>query len=223
MTDAELTVLQLSIGASLTSVMVLGALQFADLRVTPTESAVSRTPASADALHAVAGDPSTVTLVRQMYRRLGIDPTKTRPSSEALLRRVGRGQPLPRINTLVDAVNRCSLESRLPYGVYDLGRVSGPVELRLGGAGDEYMGIRKATVHLAGRPALFDDRGPFGNPTADSVRTMITVGTTRAMVVVFAPRPLGRDQVDVVLDGTARHVGLAAGGVEEGRQVVPCA
>ena len=51
---------------------------------------------------------------------IGIDPTKTRPSSEALLRRVRKGDHLPRINTLVDICNWCSLEFQLPYGLYDL-------------------------------------------------------------------------------------------------------
>src|SRR5262245_23608702 len=37
--------------------------------------------------------------VRTMYKRVGIDPTKTRPSSEALLRRVRKGDELPRINS----------------------------------------------------------------------------------------------------------------------------
>ena len=54
-----------------------------------------------------------------MYRRIGIDPTKTRPSSEALLRRVRKGDHLPRINTLVDLCNWCSFELQLPYGLYD--------------------------------------------------------------------------------------------------------
>ncbi|HEV8396016.1 MAG TPA: phenylalanine--tRNA ligase beta subunit-related protein, partial [Vicinamibacterales bacterium] len=53
--------------------------------------------------------PAEVAAVRTMYKRVGLDPTKTRPSSEALLRRVRKGDPLPRINTLVDVCNWCSL------------------------------------------------------------------------------------------------------------------
>ena len=73
--------------------------------------------------------------VRAMYRRTGLDPTKRRPSSEALLRRVRKGEGLPRINTLVDVCNWCSLEFQLPYGLYDLDRVDGEVTLRLGTGG----------------------------------------------------------------------------------------
>lgn len=162
-------------------------------------------------------------MVRGLYRRFGIDPTKTRPSSEALLRRVQRGQPWPAINSLVDVCNECSLAAQLPFGLYDMDRIVGDVILRRGGPGEEYEGIRKAMVHLAGRPALFDDLGPFGNPTSDSARTMVTTETTRALVVVFTPLEIGRDAIADVLSQTAARVREAVGGVELVRKVVSAA
>lgn len=130
--------------------------------------------------------------VRTMYKRAGIDPTKTRPSSEALLRRVRKGDELPRINSLVDVVNWCSLESQLPFGLYDLDHVRGDVTLRLGREGEDYPGIRKDVVHVGGRLTLADAEGPFGNPTSDSARTMVTTATSRALVVIFAPAGLAK-------------------------------
>jgi DNA/RNA-binding domain of Phe-tRNA-synthetase-like protein len=144
--------------------------------------------------------------VRTMYKRVGIDPTKTRPSSEALLRRVRRGDELPRVNSLVDVVNWCSLESRLPFGLYDADRIHGSVELRLGRPGEEYAGIRKDTVHVAGRLTLADDRGPFGNPTSESARTMVTEATTRVLVVIFAPVSIPPAVVDRVAATTAERI-----------------
>jgi DNA/RNA-binding domain of Phe-tRNA-synthetase-like protein len=143
--------------------------------------------AAAERARANPPDPDVTAAVRAMYRRVGIDPTKTRPSSEALLRRVRKGDPLPRINTLVDIVNWCSLESQLPFGLYDRDRVRGPIVLRLGRAGEQYAGIRRDAIHLEGRLTLADDEGPFGNPTADSARTMVTPACTRVLVVIFAP------------------------------------
>jgi DNA/RNA-binding domain of Phe-tRNA-synthetase-like protein len=133
--------------------------------------------------------------VRQMYKHVGIDPTKTRPSSEALLRRLRKGDELPRINSLVDIINWCSVESQLPFGLYDLSRIAaagGRVTLRLGRPDETYAGIRKDDVHVAGRLVLADDAGAFGNPTSDSARTMVTVMTTRALVVIFVPASVDR-------------------------------
>jgi DNA/RNA-binding domain of Phe-tRNA-synthetase-like protein len=135
-----------------------------------------------------SGDITTA--VRSMYKRVGLDPTKTRPSSEALLRRVRKGGDLPRINSLVDVINWCSLETRVPFGLYDLSRIDGDVVLRLGRDDEAYAGIRKDTVHVGGRLTLSDAAGPFGNPSSDSARTMVTPATTRALVVIFVPAPL---------------------------------
>src|SRR6185295_2637280 len=147
--------------------------------------------------------PAEVTAVRTMYKRVGLDPTKTRPSSEALLRRVRKGDPLPRVNSMVDVCNWCSLEFQLPYGLYDAAHIQGDVVLRVGAEGESYPGIRKDDVNVAGRITLADALGPFGNPTSDSARTMITTSTTRALVVVYAPQQIDSKRLEHVLDVTA--------------------
>jgi DNA/RNA-binding domain of Phe-tRNA-synthetase-like protein len=152
--------------------------------------------------------------VRAMYRRVGLDPTRRRPSSEALLRRVTRGEPLPRINSLVDICNWCSLELQLPYGLYDLDRIDGDVVLRLGKEGEEYPGIRKDIVHVGGRLTLADRLGPFGNPSSDSLRTMVTLETTRVMAVIFTPRATSRGAVISALELTSERIRAYAGGTE---------
>jgi len=148
------------------------------------------------ALRASVESADVTAAVRTMYKKVGLDPTKTRPSSEALLRRVRKGDALPRINTLVDVINWCSVESQLPFGLYDADRIQGSITLRLGRAGESYAGIRKDSVHVDGRVALADDAGPFGNPTSDSARTMVTRATTRALVVIYAPAQLSTDLVE---------------------------
>jgi DNA/RNA-binding domain of Phe-tRNA-synthetase-like protein len=150
--------------------------------------------------------PAETGAVRTMYKRVGLDPTKTRPSSEALLRRVRKGDPLPRINSLVDVCNWCSLEFQLPYGLYDASRIDGDIELRIGREGESYPGIRKDAVHVGGRLTLADRQGPFGNPTSDSARTMVTTATTRALVVVFAPSDLDPKRLARVLEITAERM-----------------
>ena len=150
--------------------------------------------------------------VRTMYKRVGLDPTKRRPSSEALLRRVRKGDPLPRINSMVDVCNWCSLEFQLPYGLYDAARIEGDVVLRLGHQGESYAGIRKDDVHVGGRITLADRVGPFGNPTSDSARTMVTTATTSALLVVFAPHELDTARLNRVLDVTAARMHEFTGG-----------
>jgi len=148
---------------------------------------------------------------RTLYKDLGLDPTKVRPSNEALLRRVLKGEALYTVNTLVDALNLGSLRAQLPFGLYDLDRVVPPIVLRRGRPGESYAGIRKGDVHVEGRPVLVDAEGPFGNPTSDSGRTAITLETTRALVVVYAPRGTADARLGRVVAETAdllvRHCG----------------
>ncbi|MCA1584295.1 MAG: hypothetical protein LC791_05810 [Acidobacteria bacterium] len=167
-----------------------------------------------------AAPPEETAAVRTMYKRVGLDPTKTRPSNEALLRRVRKGQPLPRVNALVDVINWCSFECQLPYGLYDRRHIAGAVTLRLGAEGEQYDGIRKDIVHVAGRLTLVDEHGPFGNPTSDSARTMVTPATTDALVVVFAPAALTRSRLTQVLDLTAARIGDICGGRERHRMML---
>ncbi len=123
---------------------------------------------------------------RDLYKSFGMEPTRHRPSSEALLRRLLQGKGLYRLGNLVDTCNLASLTFLLPIGMYDLDKVRGDVVLRTGGPGEEYPGIRKGPVHLEGRLGLFDDAGPFGSPTSDSARTATDPGTRTVLAVVMA-------------------------------------
>ena len=145
--------------------------------------------------------------VRAMYRRIGLDPTKTRPSSEALLRRVRKGDHLPRINTLVDICNWCSLEFQWPYGLYDLSAIEPPIDLRLGVNGEVYEGIRKDVVHVAGRMTL-----------PPSHRKMPL--SVRALCTVFAPGELPAARIDGILTTTARRFYDFTGAGETWRGVI---
>ncbi len=203
-------------------IVTLGVLAFDDVRVVEQDRALDAALAAAAA--AMQSRPeldASIAATRAMYKRVGIDPTKTRPSSEALLRRIRKGDQLPRVNTLVDICNWCSVEVQIPYGLYDRDRIDGDtIELRLGVDGDQYPGIRKDVVHLGGRPALFDAHGPFGNPTSDSARTMVTPETRRALFVIYAPASTPGARIDEALELTSARTALFAGGHEVSRDVV---
>jgi DNA/RNA-binding domain of Phe-tRNA-synthetase-like protein len=175
----------------------------AELRAKYGEGRSAEVPGAADA--------------RALYKAVGLDPTKHRPSNEALLRRALKGEPLYRINTLVDALNLASLRAQLPFGLYDWSRVEPPIVLRKGAAGEGYEGIRKGIVNVEGRPVLVDAKGPFGNPTSDSARTMITLETRAALVVAYAPAGYGAARLHRVLDATAELLTRHCGGQEAER------
>src|SRR5262245_37838780 len=140
---------------------------------------------------------------RALFHRLAIDPTKHRPSSEALLRRVLQGKGLPDVNPLVDVCNLCSLEHQLPLGMYDRDRLKGEIQVRLGREGEGYPGIRKQRVSLEGRLLLADDDGPFGAPTSDSARSSVTATTRNLMVVVFCPSHRAAQSLSTALERAA--------------------
>lgn len=157
---------------------------------------------------------------RNLYKALGIDPTKTRPSNEALLRRVLKGDALYQVNTLVDALNLCSLRSQLPFGLYDLDQVVPPVLLRRGQPGESYEGIRKGPVNVEGRPTLVDAQGAFGNPTSDSARTCVRLATRRALVTVYAPAGYTAGRLQAVLDDTEATLTRFCGGRLSERRIL---
>lgn len=156
--------------------------------------------------------PAESAAVRTMYKKVGIDPTKTRPSNEALLRRVRKGDAIPRINSAVDIVNWCSLEFQLPYGLYDAAKIRGAVTMRLGQEGEKYAGIRKDDVNVGGRITVADEAGAFGNPTSDSARTMVTPETTELLVVIYAPTEIPKSQLDRVVATTSERFQQICGG-----------
>ena len=163
------------------------ALELYELEVTPPrddfELEVKRATQAAR-----SGEVGSVNRARELYRRFGTDPTKTRPSSEALLRRIKKGESLPRINSLVDVANAMSVQLQVPVGLYDLGKVKGEeLAIRLGADGESYEGIGKVRVNVAGRICVADAAGPIGNPSADSARTMITTDTETAAWIYFLP------------------------------------
>ena len=142
-----------------------------------------------------SGDVPPLERARELYRRVGTDPTRMRPSSEALLRRIKKGESLPRINSLVDVANSLSVQLQVPVGLYDLGKLKGEdLTVRLGRKDETYEGIGKERVNVAERICVADAEGPCGNPSADSARTMITTATDRAAWIYFLP--VSDDELD---------------------------
>lgn len=206
----------LAITAGVGSRLSCGALVLAGVAPGDPEPLVAETGALADALRARyhGREPSGIEGLREardLYKSFGMDPSRHRPSSEALLRRVLQGKGLYRLGNVVDACNLASLAFLLPIGMYDLAKVRGDIEFRVGAAGDAYPGIRKDEVHVADRLALFDAEGPFGSPSSDSLRTSTDGSTHDVLAVVMAtgayPATAMAAHVEFMADLFARHCG----------------
>ena len=179
------------------------ALELHELEVTPPRIDFGEVAAAAVAA-ARAGKVADPAPARALYRRFGVDPTRVRPASEALLRRVRRGDPLPRINSLVDVANIMSLRLQVPVGLYDLERIEGEeLVIRLGAVGEGYAGIGKEHVNVEGRLCVADAAGPCGNPSSDSARTQISTQTERAAWIYFLP--VGEDDLDQTAELVTRY------------------
>lgn len=203
----------LTLAPELASIVRPGVIWWTGATVVLHEHALDPLLAEAEARVRIS-PPAESAAVRTMYKKVGIDPTKTRPSNEALLRRVRKGDAIPRINSAVDIVNWCSLEFQLPYGLYDASKIQGTVTMRLGREGEQYAGIRKDEVNVGGRITVADDSGAFGNPTSDSARTMVTTATTELLVVIYAPTEIPKPQLERVVAATAQRFQQICGGRE---------
>lgn len=149
--------------------------------------------------HPVAGG------VRRLFRSVGIDPTRYRPSGEALIRRILKGQTLSAINCIVDINNICSMESLFPIGAYDREKIIGDVIIRLGKTNEIYRGIGRE-INVAGKLVSADNNGAFGSPIADSERTKISHNAREILVLTYAPESA---ECSVLQDSLNRFSDLA--------------
>lgn len=122
---------------------------------------------------------------RQAYKKCGKDPSRYRPSSEALCRRILRGIPLYQIDTLVDLINLASIYSGHSIGGFDLDKIQGDrLVLGIGKAGEPYEGIGRGELNIEGMPVYRDEVGGVGTPTSDNERTKISERTTHLLAIM---------------------------------------
>lgn len=150
-------------------------------------------------------DDPVVSATRRMYRQVGWEPTKYRPSSEALIRRLIQGKGLYRINNLVDYGNLVSARFHIPMGLYDLDNVQGDIYIDVGNEGESYEGISKPKISAGGKIILRDNDGVFGNPTADSKRTSITEKTNHVLAIFFVSSTIDDSYARNTIESLAQY------------------
>ncbi len=142
----------------------------------------------------------TVAAMRALFRAAGCDPTRYRPASEALLRRLLKGNELPAIQPLVDVNNCLSAELAVPCCVMAEGTFTPPFTFRAGVAGEQYDSLRGGPFNLAAKPVLADTEGPLDVPVTGSQRVKVQAQTRRALLVSYLPHGvLTPEEVERVL------------------------
>ena len=126
-----------------------------------------------------------IAATRAMYRKCGKDPSRYRPASEQLIRRMLQGKELYQIDTLVDLLNLASVVYGYSIGGFDASCFVGDtLTLGIGREGEPYEGIGRGVLNIAGLPVYRDRQGGVGTPTSDSERTKITLATTHLIVLI---------------------------------------
>ena len=130
-------------------------------------------------------DISAIAATRSVYKACGKDPSRYRPSSEALIRRMLQGKQLYQIDTLVDLINLASITYGYSIGGFDADKFDGDtLTLGVGREGEPYEGIGRGMLNIAGLPVYRDATGGVGTPTSDNERTKMTLGTRRLVALV---------------------------------------
>jgi DNA/RNA-binding domain of Phe-tRNA-synthetase-like protein len=131
------------------------------------------------------GDVAQISAARKAYRMLGKDPSRYRPSAESLMRRLTQGKSIYRINNVVDTNNLISLKTGFSIGTYDVASLEPPIVFRTGKADEGYRAIGRGRLNLENLPVLVDGAGPFGSPTSDSERSLISMDTEQLLMVII--------------------------------------
>ena len=128
---------------------------------------------------------SGIAATRRVYKACGKDPSRYRPASEQLIRRMLQGKELYQIDTLVDLVNLASIAYGYSIGGFDADKFVGEtLTLGVGKEGEPYEGIGRGMLNIAGLPVYRDEQGGVGTPTSDNERTKMTIDTTHLVVLI---------------------------------------
>ncbi len=128
---------------------------------------------------------SGIAATRRVYKACGKDPSRYRPASEQLIRRMLQGKEIYQIDTLVDLVNLASIAYGYSIGGFDADKFVGDtLTLGVGKEGEPYEGIGRGMLNIAGLPVYRDKQGGVGTPTSDNERTKITIDTTHLVVLI---------------------------------------
>jgi DNA/RNA-binding domain of Phe-tRNA-synthetase-like protein len=155
-----------------------------------------------------------IAATRTAYRRCGKDPSRYRPSAEALRRRLLRGLELYQIDTLVDIINLVSLQTGFSIGGFDADKIVGDkLVLGIGREGEPYEGIGRGVLNIDGLPVYRDAIGGIGTPTSDHERTKMDINTVHLLAIIngYSGEKGLQEAADFTLDLLNKYAGMTEG------------
>lgn len=145
---------------------------------------------------------TSIQATRNTYKKLGKDPSRYRPSGEALIRRILKGSELYKVNTAVDIINLASIVYGYSIGGFDYNKIRGnELLLGIGNKNEPYEGIGRGSLNIENMPVYRDAIGGIGTPTSDNERTKLDENTIRILVIVN-----GYDNNQIQVEACAKFI-----------------
>jgi DNA/RNA-binding domain of Phe-tRNA-synthetase-like protein len=156
-----------------------------------------------DYLDKAVTDVPGVKEFRTVFKSMGMDPSRYRPSNESLIRRILQNKPFSWVNSGVDVNNFLSIQFGLPAGLYNANKMEGDIILRPGEPGETYQGLNGREITGEDKFFLADSKGIFGSPFVDSVRTSVDETAVELLHIFFIPPGYNRYPDEQILKGAA--------------------
>jgi DNA/RNA-binding domain of Phe-tRNA-synthetase-like protein len=149
---------------------------------------------------------------RTIFKKIGTDPSKYRPSIEALYRRIKNGNLIISKQSAVDVNNFFSLQYEIPFGIYDEDKIKGDISINIGTEDSEYDAVNGRLISFNKKLVCEDALGAFGSPFVDSKRTMVTEKTKNAVQIVYLKPSMSKDEATHLLNAAQKMFVQVHGG-----------
>ena len=163
-------------------------------------------------------DVSAFRAYRDFFWKVGIDPTKVRPASEALVRRILAGKAIPKINNVVDAYNLASVKTEIALAAFDRDRLKGELVMRQARPGEEFLGIgmREPTV-LNGKEVVIQDSEKLVAiyPHRDAETSKVSQSTSNILILACGVPQIDISSLEVAKKVAASYIIRFCGGEAE--------
>jgi DNA/RNA-binding domain of Phe-tRNA-synthetase-like protein len=163
-------------------------------------------------------DVSIFRAYRDFFWKVGIDPTKNRPASEALIRRILAGKPIPNINTLVDAYNLASIKSQVPIAAFDEDKLKGEPAMRFAFKDESFLGIgmEKPMQLDGGEIVISDSRRLIAvYPYRDADYSKVTEETKNVLVLICGVPGIYEETLKISKQTAAEYINRFCSGIAQ--------